>query len=207
MAERRKVSLLIDGRNFLGKIDDVFRDAKKTRPNWRDYDFRRLFNSALANTTLHEQIFYFARINQHPDTMQKSQELILGRRKLKRHIEKQGFTYIHAGNVRGHYQKTPSLKKPHLTFKEKGVDVRVGVDMVYKALTHQAQTVILCSSDSDLQPAVRVVKEAGVECVYLGFEIMPNKGLVATTNKTILFRNSEILASLDANHITFREKI
>lgn len=199
MAEKKKVSLLIDGRNFLGKIDEVFRNAKAKHANWCDYDFRQLFDSALTDMELNEQIFYFARINQHPDTVQKSQELILERRKLKRHIEKQGFSYIHAGNVRGHYQKALFLSKPRLTFKEKGVDVRVGVDMVYKALTHQAQTIILCSSDSDLQPAVRVVKEAGVECIYLGFEIMPNKGLVATTNKTILFRNSEVLANVLAS--------
>ena len=49
------------------------------------------------------------------------------------------------------------------------------------------------SSDSDLQPAIKAVRERGVACMYLGFENQPNKGLSYTTNKTILIRNSEVL--------------
>jgi hypothetical protein len=47
---------------------------------------------------------------------------------------------------------------------------------------------------STLQPAVKEVKYRKVLCTYLGFEVNPNKGLSYTTNKTILIRNSEILA-------------
>lgn len=188
-----KVSLLIDCQNFLGKIEDVFKSNGQPKPNLTTYNFKQLVHTALNGMQVSEQIIYAARINEHPDTLQKSQHLILERRRLKRHLENQGFTYVHAGNIRGHYHIVPYSPKPVLVFKEKGVDVRIGVDMVYKALTRQADTIILCSSDSDLQPAVRLTREAGVEVIYLGFETIPNKGLVATTNKTILFRNTEVL--------------
>jgi hypothetical protein len=52
---------------------------------------------------------------------------------------------------------------------------------------------ILCSSDSDLQPAVKEARNRGMNIVYLGFSIDPNKGLMMTTNQTILFRNPEII--------------
>lgn len=54
-------------------------------------------------------------------------------------------------------------------------------------------TAILCSSDSDLQPAVAEARKRDIEVIYLGFENNPNKGLTYTTNRTILFRNSEIV--------------
>ncbi|MBU1323155.1 NYN domain-containing protein, partial [Patescibacteria group bacterium] len=59
------------------------------------------------------------------------------------------------------------------------------------------KTAILCSSDSDLQPAVQEVRRRGVEVVYLGFEFQPNKGLMYTTNNTVLFRNSEIIKACE----------
>lgn len=62
-----------------------------------------------------------------------------------------------------------------------------------KAADKIVQTAILCSSDSDLQPAIKELRKRNTEVIYLGFEINPNKGLTYTTNRTILFRNSEIL--------------
>ena len=40
---------------------------------------------------------------------------------------------------------------------------------------------------------VKEVKKRKVEIIYLGFEINPNKGLLYTTDRTILIRNSEIM--------------
>jgi uncharacterized LabA/DUF88 family protein len=57
--------------------------------------------------------------------------------------------------------------------------------------------VVLCSSDSDLQPAIKEAKSRGLEIVYLGFESQPNKGLSYTTDKTILLRSSEIIGAID----------
>jgi len=83
--------------------------------------------------------------------------------------------------------------KIKVIFKEKGVDVRIAVDLVANACDKSINTAILCSSDSDLQPAVKEVMSRKTEVVYLGFEINPNKGLSYTTNRTILIRNSEVI--------------
>lgn len=82
-----------------------------------------------------------------------------------------------------------------LTFKEKGVDVAIAVHLVSEACDGKLSTAVLCSSDSDLQPAVHEIRRRNVECVYLGFELQPNRGLSYTTNRTILIRNAEVLAS------------
>jgi len=83
--------------------------------------------------------------------------------------------------------------KKVLIFKEKGVDVKIAVDMVSIACDKKAKEIILGSSDSDLQPAIQEVKERKIRCLYLGFEAQPNKGISYTTDRTILIRDAEVL--------------
>ena len=125
------------------------------------------------------------------ETRKKSLELIHKQRTLKTNLEKQGFEFVLAGNVRP--QKIKNGKKTTFVFKEKGVDVRIAVDLVSLSCDNAIDTAILCSSDSDLQPAIAEVRKRGVKIIYLGFETQPNKGLTYTTNKTVLFRSHEIL--------------
>lgn len=67
--------------------------------------------------------------------------------------------------------------------------------LVSFACDKKMDSAILCSSDSDLQPAVSELKVRKVEIVYVGFETNPNKGLSYTTNRTILLRNPEVMES------------
>lgn len=183
--------LYIDGRNFLGKLEDVFEMAKVKTPDWHAYNFSGLLNRVLEGIKMNRKVFYFAKIKEHPETKEKSKELIENRRLLKTHLEHQGFEVVLTGAVRGHAKEIKG--KSILVFKEKGVDVRIAVDMVSNACDGGLKTAIIGSSDSDLQPAVREVTRRAVECIYLGFEFQPNKGLTATTKRTILIRNSEVL--------------
>lgn len=66
------------------------------------------------------------------------------------------------------------------------------------ACDKELKTAILCSSDSDLQPAIAELRKRNIEVIYLGFENQPNKGLTFTTNRTILIRNSEVLAAYNS---------
>ncbi len=181
-----KTVLFVDGENFLHKVKEVLKE-KKTTANLSKFDFDFLLKKTFREYKLTEKIFYAAKLHAHPDTKGKSKELVLFQRYLKTNLEKQGFTFLIAGNVRS--QKVGNK----LVFREKGVDVKIAVDMVSRACDKDIDIAILCSSDSDLQPAVAELVKRKVKVVYVGFEISPNKGLVFTTNKTILFRNSEIL--------------
>lgn len=183
-----KTVLFIDGENLLHKVKEVLKE-KKTIADLSKFDFNALLATTLEDYKLNKKIFYVAKLRAHPDTKDKSKELILFQRYLKTNLEKQGFTFLIAGNVRS--QKVGNK----LVFREKGVDVKIAVDMVSMACDNRIDTAILCSSDSDLQPAVEELRKRNVKVIYLGFEINPNKGLMYTTNKAIVFRNSEILKS------------
>jgi uncharacterized LabA/DUF88 family protein len=184
--------LLIDGENLKGKIKSVFSDAKKDKPVWHEYDFRGLFDTVLKGISINRRIFYFAKIKEYESSKEKSRQLIEDQRLLKTHLERQGFEVILSGRVRGQMEDSPNGKKV-LVFKEKGVDVKIAVDMVTLACDKKAKEIILASSDSDLQPAVKEVHDRKVACIYLGFEVQPNKGLSYATARTILVRNSEVL--------------
>lgn len=186
------ILLLIDGENFKGKIRSVFKENDKGRPIWDAYDFKGLLRKVLNGIEIELQVFYFARIKEHKESREKSRQLIEEQRLLKNHLEKQGFEVVLSGRVRGQVEDS-GMRNKMLVFKEKGVDVRIAVDMMATACDKKADTIILGSSDSDLQPAIKEIRERGIHCVYLGFEAQPNKGLSFTTNRTILIRNSEVL--------------
>jgi len=187
--------LFIDGRNFIAKIDSIINPNKDKSIDYSVYNFKGLINKVLNGVNIDRKIFYFGRILKHPETLQKSEELIEKQRNLKTHLENQSFEVILTGRIRGHIER---CSKGHetLTFKEKGVDVKIAVDMVTLSNNKELETVIIGSSDSDLQPAIKELNKMGVEQIYLGFEVSPNKGLTYTTNRTILIRNSEVFEFL-----------
>ena len=192
-----KTILFIDGRNFISKINSVVNpnNNKEKEVNFSIYNFAGLLDKVLAGITIDKKIFYIGKLTRHEETKEKSAELIEKQRELKNHLEKQGFEVIYAGRVRG-YEETCPKGHGFLSFKEKGVDVRIAVDVITFAHNKELKTAIIGSSDSDLQPGIKELEKMGVERIYLGFEISPNKGLTFTTNRTILIRNSEVVEFL-----------
>lgn len=184
-----KIILFIDGENFLHKIEDVLKKESKAKgfPETVNLDFNKLFSGALKGLDPSRKIFYGAKLHFNTETPKKSQELIKAQRKLINNLRNQKFEFVMAGNVRG--QKVGKS----MVFREKGVDVKIAVDLVSLACDGRLKTAILCSSDSDLQPAIVEARKRGIEVIYLGFEMSPNKGLTFTTNRTILLRNSEVV--------------
>lgn len=174
--------------------------GSKEKPNWHEYNFSGLFKQVLQDIPIDDRIFYAARIGMHVQTEEKSKELIESQRLMKVHLERQGFKFVFGGRVRGNIVETAKGKEV-MVFREKGVDVQIAVDMVSMACDGELKTAIIASSDSDLQPAIKVLRRKGIECIYLGFELELNKGLTYTTKRTILIRNSEVLNFLPAKLI------
>ena len=189
--------LFIDGENFLHKVEDVLKlnNINFSREKLSKININLLLEKALKTYKISRKIFYGAKIHFNKETEKKSVELIKFQRSLKAALEKQGFEFLIAGNVRG--QKITLDHKTKIVFREKGVDVKIAVDLVSFSADKKIKTAILCSSDSDLQPAVKEARKRGIKIVYLGFEFQPNKGLTYTCNNTVLFRNSEILEACE----------
>lgn len=182
--------LFIDGENFLKKVREVFRAHGQSGPSWDGYDFDGLITTALQGVVVDERRFYAAKLHEHPSTLEQSRILIEKQRNLKRKLEGFGFQFIISGHVRAHEESIDG--KRMVFFREKGVDVRIAVDMATMACDRRMGLAIIASSDSDLQPAIGEIRRRDVQCLYLGFERSPNKGMTYTTNRTILIRDAEV---------------
>lgn len=182
--------VLIDGENFKGKIRSIFSQSE-TRLVWNRYDFHGLFDKILSEMLPQQRIFYFGRLTKNPLTKEKSVQIIEERRQLESHLKRQGFEVVLTGHVRGRMEQNLEGKKI-LVFREKGVDVKLAVDMVRWACDKKVDEIVLASSDSDLQPAISEIRERSVRCTYLGFASQPNRGMIYTTNHAILIKDSEV---------------
>lgn len=186
-----KYILAIDGENFLHKLREILKASriKKGKVDLASINLNLLFKKPLKSFQFPRKIFYVSRLHMYPETKRKSEELIRFQRKLRNNLISQSYEFVIAGNVRA--QKVGS----RIIFREKGVDVKIAVDLVSLAADKKIKTAILCSSDSDLQPAVYELKRRKIEVVYMGFKINPNRGLMYTCNRTILLTNSEVISA------------
>lgn len=184
-----RVVLLVDGENLRHYVVGVLKNNGVKGVDINKLDFDGLFNKVLRGIKLSKKVFYSAKLHEHVDTPRKSRRLIVRQRSLKSRLEKYGFDYVISGHVRG--QKVDGK----VVFREKGVDVRIATDLLVIAYEKKTKLVVLCSSDSDLQPAIHKAREKGLRVIYLGFEVNPNKGLMYTTDRSILIRNSEVVES------------
>lgn len=193
----KRIILLIDGENLRHYVEDVIKleGHQKEEFSIVNIDFDKMFSNALKGLGISQKTYYSAKIHLCQETPEKSRKIIEKQRVLKSKLEKIGYNFTIDGNVRA--QTIEESGKKRIVFKEKGVDVRIAVDLVKIAFDKNCDTVVLCSSDSDLQPAIKEARSRGLEIIYLGFEMFQNKGLSYTTNRTILLRNSEIIDSLD----------
>lgn len=51
----------------------------------------------------------------------------------------------------------------HLELRQKGVDMRIGLDIASMTLKHQVDTIVLVTGDSDFVPAAKLARREGVE--------------------------------------------
>ena len=189
--------LFIDGENLRHYVENVLKDGGRKNKTINDIDLPKLLDNVLKGLKITGRTFYSAKLHiyqEYPKYIEKSKDLIRRQRILKTELEKNGFDFVISGHVRAFRVRVNG--KEVVVFKEKGVDVRIAVDLVSNACDKKVDTVVLCSSDSDLQPAVKEAKARGLKIIYLGFEINPNKGLMYTTDRSIIIRNSEILEAL-----------
>jgi uncharacterized LabA/DUF88 family protein len=84
------------------------------------------------------------------------------------------------------------MKNKDGTYHEKGVDVKMAVDLLIGAYENIYDTAIVISSDSDLVPAIKKVREKMKSIEYVGFKNKPSYGLIMNADKTILLTKLQL---------------
>lgn len=158
-----RVYVYIDGGN-------LYHNLKENDCASMDFNFKELIQSLVKDRKLEGVRYYIGQVRP-VEGNKKSEELHRHQQILFEKIKKAGF-YI----VRGRLQQLGKI------FTEKGVDVRIAIDIIEGAYENRYDTALLITSDGDLAPAIEmaVLKRKKIEVV--GFEHKPSYALMQKAN-------------------------
>ena len=67
--------------------------------------------------------------------------------------------------IKGTVTSAPSPNDVFLSLEQKGVDMRLGIDVATLALKEQVQRIIVISGDTDMVPALKLARREGVQVI------------------------------------------
>ncbi|MCY4010444.1 MAG: NYN domain-containing protein [Candidatus Saccharibacteria bacterium] len=202
--------IYIDGENFRHRIIEALKIEKKISHSQEFSDllfnFRQLFANILGKDSESFIIRYYGTRtklikNQGSYLAARTQLIINSNRKLKRLLQRQNIEFVECGNlkIRDGDKCNNCKMTTQKQLQEKGVDVRLAVDMI---VNHKkGDYVFLASSDSDLISAIEQLLNRGVNVTYLGFENQITNSIVRAKARntqhnavhSIIIRNHEIV--------------
>lgn len=196
----------IDGQNFLYKAAEHLISIGKIsqKQELTKIDLPFLINTVLPENS-NSRIFKYDGVTKIKrqkrfglEIEQKSITFADNLRKLRNCLNSTGVEYRAIGTLL--VRETDECKQcgqSNYKYQEKGVDVGMAVELVADSLKKRTQQVVLLSSDTDLIPALKVVKQEGIEIIYLAFEDQVTKAIAAHANATHVIRRSELIEAYD----------
>jgi len=173
----KRISVAIDGSNFYHRLKDPQVDLH----NLLEFDYASFAKWLADEKKIVSQTYYVGAIRAKPGD-RKAQKLRRNQQKLFSHLEKSGWEID-----RGFILRTAD------GFHEKGVDVKIAVDIVVGAYENLYDRLILVSSDTDLLPALQVVRKKDKEIEYVGFSHAPSHALIEHATETRLLRKDDLV--------------
>lgn len=187
-------NIYIDSENLVYQLVDVLVREKliQERAELVKFDIVSLFMKAAKDDVQPIKILYYGTKlhlvkDMGEEALEASQKMITQKQAWDAWLAKQKIEFITAGNLKARQ------KKDGVVFQEKGVDVRIAVDMVKAAYENQKLHFIVATSDSDIIPALRLIAEKGHPITYVGFKEHLNKAIVAHVDNVVGFTRQEII--------------
>lgn len=168
-----RVYVYVDGSNF-------YHNLKENDCGSMNFDFKGFIKNLVGDRKLEGVRYYIGKIKAKQGDEQ-SQKIRRHQQILFEKLKKAGFYIVH-----GHIRQIGKI------FTEKGVDVRIGIDLVEGAYEDRYDRAILISSDGDLAPAVEMVTRKGKKVEIVGFEHKPSYSLIQKTNTYHSVKKSDL---------------
>jgi uncharacterized LabA/DUF88 family protein len=178
-SRRQRVAVFIDGSNLYFKLRTLI-------PHKMDFIRYRYGDMVESLLTTDERLVYtgyyvgVVRDTKRSHDLTKTADLIQNQQKLFEQLRHQQIEI-----VKGY------LLERDGKFFEKGVDVRLAVDIVTMAQVKKYDTAIIISSDTDLIPAMQAAQRMKREIVHVGFEHQPSLSLIRYANRSRLITRPE----------------
>lgn len=194
------MKIYIDGQNFLYKASDILIEAGliSNKDELRKIDIRWIMQNIFMLAEDAEILFFGAKIKNNNNYGEEISEKLVRfgqvSRDIRNSLQSQDIKFIESGQLRVRSSdKCHKCGKEDYRLTEKGVDIGLGVKMVEDKLLNIETTFVLISSDTDLLPAVRSVREHGGKVIYVGFEDRLTKALTYNSDSSNIIRKNEII--------------
>ena len=176
----KKAIVFIDGSNFYYRLKHII---KKSANNTSLLDFNyQKFCFWLCKDFEVVEIRYYIGVIRRKNNDQKSEKLYNDQQRLFRKLQKHKVKIV-LGLL---------IQHPDKTYHEKGVDVRLAVEMIKLAREDKYDTAFLISSDTDLVPAVEEVLLLGKKVKYIGATDCQSFGLSKITRDYLILRPEDV---------------
>ena len=110
-------------------------------------------------------------------------------------LKRQDINYIKAGNLKvkegkecNHCHKTQEI------LQEKGVDVRMALDMLELSYKTKNTSVVSVSSNTDLCPSYHKIRKRKCKTTYICFSDSVNRAVAAATDETITITPQKVMS-------------
>ena len=182
-----KAVIFIDGNNFYFKLKKLSLTVGEGF-SLLDFDFYGFCKWLVEPNILSEARYYIGAVRRQ-DNSEKSEKLYANQQRLIGKLQQQKVGVI-LGNL---------IQHPDKSFHEKGVDVRIAVEMIRLARQDKFDIAYLLSSDTDLVSALEEVQSIGKKVVYAGTAQGQSFGLTKQANDAVLLRPDDIKSFLKLN--------
>lgn len=162
-----RLRAIIDGSNFYHGIKRLNPDKHLT-----GFDYRRLVEKVVGRKNGLEIMYCVGEIRREPSN-KKSEIMYASQQSLFYNLEKQKIIIF-----KGFMLKSDGK------YHEKGVDVRIAVEILKGALKNEYYQCFVFSSDTDIIPAIIEARKAGKEIVYVGFKDKLSRAMMVNCSKT-----------------------
>src|SRR3989344_1363917 len=171
-----RAAVFIDGSNLHYKLKDV------GIQNLSYFQYGDFALWLAIRTNLVSRRYYIGVVRAKEDD-EKGQRLRKNQKRLFNHLtsKKCGFLV-----ERGYIMHNDGV------YYEKGVDVKIAVDLLVGAYENLYDTAILVSSDTDLIPAIEKVRALGKKVKYIGFSHEPSFGLIKNASESKLLAKNDL---------------
>lgn len=175
-----KAIVFIDGNNFYFRLKDLSAQIDG-KYSLLEFDFFQFAKWLVGNSKLVQIRYYIGALKRQKGN-EKSEKMYADQQKLMAKLQQQNISVI-LGQL---------IQHPDKTFHEKGVDVRLAVEMIRLARENSYDIAYLISSDTDLVAAVEEVHSFNKKVVYIGVAKGQSFGLTKVTDDVRLLRAEDI---------------
>lgn len=170
--------IFIDGNNFYNGVKKLINDNSISL---LQFNYVKFGDFLCKDNTCVEIRYYIGAVSRCGDS--KSESMYANQQRLIALLQRYNIPVI-LGTI---------IKHPDKTFHEKGVDVRIAVEMIRLARTDKYDKAILISSDTDLVPAVEEVHSLEKQILYIGFPHNQSFGLTKAADDLLILRKDDLL--------------